>query len=201
MERGGCSSGREFFHQVVNGGDWQNLKLRMQQELAADPKSSASWYDRAKRYLGGGLFANYWEIKLHDVEGVMDDIWDEINLSTPGYKIKIIGALIFEYLERYEASTLSDGVIPCELDTPEAWALWRKLQAKGMVDAHLQLKLAQGRGAIIADVMGDMLRLYPKWNAFEALWHINNLANKRSQVSSKCKYYDDFRDEVVRILR
>ncbi len=173
----------------------------MEVAMAADPKVSAEWYRKAKRYIGDGLFADYWEIKSHNITEVVAEVWDDMYLSPPGLKLKILGVLIYDYLEQYRFNAEQGGVIPSELDTPEAWGLWRKLQAGGMVDAHLQLKVSQNKGAIIADVVGNKLKLSPKWNAFEALWHIRNLANKRSQAQSKCIYFDDYRDKVVRALQ
>lgn len=76
------------------------------------------------------------------------------------------------------------------LDTTEAKELWDKAAAQGWVDENRKPKISHNKAAILASVIADILRLSPRWEAFETLWGISDLANKLSR-SQNCKYYSD----------
>lgn len=80
------------------------------------------------------------------------------------------------------------GSIPNPLNTPQAQKLWDIAKAEGWVDENLQPLISQPKAAILASVMADILRLSPRWQAFEELWGINDLATKLS-ISQNCNYY------------
>lgn len=83
-----------------------------------------------------------------------------------------------------------DLCIPGAFDTPKALELWEKAKVYGWVDENRKPKISHNKAAILASVIADILHLSPRWEAFETLWGISDLASKLSR-SQNCKYYSD----------
>ncbi|MCQ2338933.1 MAG: hypothetical protein MJ001_08470, partial [Paludibacteraceae bacterium] len=79
---------------------------------------------------------------------------------------------------------------------------WRKLQEKGWIDENLQPTTNMQMAAVIASVLGEKLKLKPKWAAFESLWEMKGLATRLTRALSggSGKRYCDFQKEVEKAL-
>lgn len=79
---------------------------------------------------------------------------------------------------------------------------WRKLQEKGWIDENLQPTTNMQMAAVIASVLGEKLKLKPKWTAFESLWGMKGLATRLTRALSggSGKRYCDFQKEVEKAL-
>lgn len=84
----------------------------------------------------------------------------------------------------------NDLCVPGVFDTPVAQELWDKAKAYGWVDDNRKPIISQNKAAILASVIADVLNLSPRWEAFETLWGISDLANRLSR-SQNCNYYSD----------
>lgn len=98
---------------------------------------------------------------------------------------------------QHAVNSPKSGSIPNPLNTPQAHNLWDIAKAEGWVDENLQPKISQPKAAILASVMADILRLSPRWQAFEQWWHIDDLANKLSHAQSR-NYFADTQKEYER---
>ena len=67
------------------------------------------------------------------------------------------------------------GELPDVLSTPEAMALWQKVQQAGYVDEHYQPLLSRTQAALLADAMAERLGIKEKWKVFEGLWNRKNM--------------------------
>ncbi len=79
---------------------------------------------------------------------------------------------------------------------------WRKLQEKGWIDEKLQPTTNMQMAAVIASVLGEKLKLKPKWTAFESLWEMKGLATRLTRALSggSGERYCDFQKEVEKAL-
>lgn len=79
---------------------------------------------------------------------------------------------------------------------------WRKLQEKGWIDENLQPTTNMQMAAVIASVLGEKLKLKPKWAAFESLWNMKGLATKltRALNGGNSEEYYKFQREVEKAL-
>lgn len=84
---------------------------------------------------------------------------------------------------------------PAELDSPKALELWRCATEHGWTDTDRRLRISQNKGAILASVMSDILKLSPRWSAFETIWGIKDMPTKLCQAQ-ECNYYSTFLKEV-----
>ncbi len=82
---------------------------------------------------------------------------------------------------------------PCNdiLHSEAAQILWNKAQEMQWIDENLQPLVSMPKAAILASVMADMLKMSPRWDAFEQLWGMQNLPNSLCKAQS-CSYYVPF---------
>lgn len=81
-------------------------------------------------------------------------------------------------------------VAPNALNTEHAKALLAICRENGWVDERDMPLISQPKAAILASVLSDALGLSPRWQPFEELWGIPELANKLSKAQM-CKYYSE----------
>ena len=83
----------------------------------------------------------------------------------------------------------AETILPPELSTPRAMAIWKVLIEEGLVDVHFQLapSITNPEAAIIAAKMGTLLKLKTYWKPFEKLWQIKHLKtyNQRAFTEQK----------------
>lgn len=79
---------------------------------------------------------------------------------------------------------------------------WRKLQGKGWIDDNLQPTTNMQFAAVIASLLGEKLKMKPKWAAFESLWNMKGLATKltRALNGGNSEEYYKFQREVEKAL-
>ena len=65
--------------------------------------------------------------------------------------------------------------LPEKLSSPEAMALWQRVQEAGYVDARYQPLISRTQAALLADAMAERLGIREKWKVFEALWNRKNM--------------------------
>ena len=65
--------------------------------------------------------------------------------------------------------------LPEKLSSPEAMALWQRVQEAGYVDARYQPLISRTQAALLADAMAERLGIKEKWKVFEALWNRKNM--------------------------
>lgn len=110
-----------------------------------------------------------------DLKQLMDtirDYLDEKAAERPKRKRHLI-----KWPKRHKktATEMKRKTLPAELDTPAAWRLWRKLQAKGWIDEQCMPIVSHPQAALIADMMADKLHIDKKWKVFGDYWNIKNL--------------------------
>lgn len=83
-----------------------------------------------------------------------------------------------------------------------AMTQWKKLQERGWIDENLQPLTNLQKAAVIASVMGDKLHIKPKWNVFEDLWNVKNLATRLSRAlsGSQAGMYVQFQTDLENTL-
>ena len=93
----------------------------------------------------------------------------------------------------------SAGVLPDELATDEAMALWEKAQQAGYVDEHYQPLLSRTQAALLADAMAERLGIKEKWKVFEGLWNRKYMRSDYNLALTR-KGSLDFQDELKRLF-
>ena len=98
-------------------------------------------------------------------------------------------------------NSLDTSSLPTSLATPKAMELWNKAQKSNLVDEHFQpRKLSQTKIAILAYVMGDILKLNPCWAPFKELWHFDNITSKHDQAINS-NFYSEYVNELREIFK
>ena len=75
--------------------------------------------------------------------------------------------------------------LPEVLATPEAMALWQKVQQAGYVNENFQPLISRPLAAILADSMAKRLGIKNKWKIFGALWNRNNMRGDYNDALSQ----------------
>ena len=95
--RGDYASASEWLSALRQDEAW----LRQQQRLLASPATDISIHrDDATRRIGQGETLEFWEIYGHQVEPVINEVWEIAELSLPKLKIQAIGMLSMEWIEQ-----------------------------------------------------------------------------------------------------
>ena len=89
--------------------------------------------------------------------------------------------------------------LPDVLATPEAMALWEKVQQAGYVDEHYQPLLSRTQAALLADAMAERLGIKEKWKVFEALWNRKYMRSDYNLALTR-KVSLDFQGELKRLF-
>ena len=190
-------SSSEWLTAVRNDVVWQCQLQRLQD---ADPNDLSIHREDAIRRIGKGTTFDFWDI-THDIQLVVENVWDIAELSLPKLKIQTIGMLSMEWLDQSEnkrdknggtgVDTNAKGVLTGKLASEEAKKYWIRLQKAGFVNADCQLLSSTTRkqAMYIADVFSDQLNIKPKWKTFESLWNINNLAQEKWKCQETGKLY------------
>ena len=89
--------------------------------------------------------------------------------------------------------------LPPPLSSPEAMALWKKVQQAGYVDEHYQPLLSRTQAALLADAMAERLGIKEKWKVFETLWNRKNMY-KDLYYALNQKQSLEFQDKLKAIL-
>ena len=164
------------------------LWLSQLQQLEAPSVDRAALRDAALRKIGQTLTFEFWDSYGHRVEPVVSEVWEIAELSLPKLKIQTIGMLSMEWLEKQEKTdgnaqqgNGSQSGLTGRLASEEAMRYWKRLQQKGFVDEHCQLRQGTTRkqAMYIAEVFAERLGIGSKWKTFERLWGISNLAQEK----------------------
>ena len=164
------------------------LWLSQLQQLEAPSADRAALLDAALRKIGQTLTYEFWDSYGHRVEPVVSEVWEIAELSLPKLKIQTIGMLSMEWLEKQEKTdgnaqqgNGSQSGLTGRLASEEAMRYWKRLQQKGFVDEHCQLRQGTTRkqAMYIAEVFAERLGIGSKWKTFERLWGISNLAQEK----------------------
>ena len=89
--------------------------------------------------------------------------------------------------------------LPEALATPQAMALWQKVQQAGYVDEHYQPLLSRTQAALLADAMAERLGIKEKWKVFEGLWNRKYMRSDYNLALTR-KGSLDFQDELKRLF-
>ena len=92
------------------------------------------------------------------------------------------------------------GELPDVLSTPEAMALWQKVQQAGYVDEHYQPLLSRTQAALLADAMAERLGIKEKWKVFEGLWNRKNMYRDYYKALNLQQSLA-FQDEIKKLFR
>ena len=90
-------------------------------------------------------------------------------------------------------------VLPPQLSTEQAMALWKKAQDVGWVDANYQPLISRTQSALLADAMAKRLGIREKWKVFEALWNRKYMYRDYYQALGQQKTLI-FQDELKKVL-
>lgn len=94
---------------------------------------------------------------------------------------------------------VKDTLLPPELSTPKAMALWKKAQAVGYVDDNYQPLISRTQSALLADAMAERLGIREKWKVFETLWNRKNMRSDYTRAMNQLQSLD-FQDELKRLF-
>ena len=146
---------------------------RKLQVFASNKDDANKLYEDYKRVLSD--FPG-WEITMYKLEDVLQDY-----LNGP-------------------KKTREPGELPKELCTPAAMALWLKAKKAGYVDKNQQPKdLSRAQCAVLADIIGEKLKLKYRWKPFEILWNIKNLRTDNYKSFDQ-NQESTFRDKIKQAL-
>jgi len=82
--------------------------------------------------------------------------------------------------EKQQHETKQTSSIPDELNKPAAIRLLKYAHKQGWLDANYQPVISRTKAAILANQIGILCNIKPRWRPFEKLWHREHL----------CKDYD-----------
>ena len=171
--RGDYASPKDWLSALKQDEAWLSQQHRLQ---TSEPANASIHEEDALRRIGRGDTFEFWEIYSHQVEPVINEVWEIAELSLPKLKIQTIGMLSMEWLERQELTAKKT-----KLETDEAVKYWQRLQKAGFVDEHYQLAPTTTRkqAMYIAELFAEKLGIKSKWKTFEQLWGISNLAQEK----------------------
>ena len=89
--------------------------------------------------------------------------------------------------------------LPEKLSSPEAMALWQRVQEAGYVDARYQPLISRTQAALLADAMAERLGIREKWKVFEAFWDRKNMRGDYSRAMSQRQSLD-LQDQLKQLL-
>ena len=89
--------------------------------------------------------------------------------------------------------------LPEALATPQAMALWQKVQQAGYLDEHYQPLLSRTQAALLADAMAERLSIKEKWKVFEGLWNRKYMRSDYNLALTR-KRSLDFQDELKQLF-
>ena len=95
---------------------------------------------------------------------------------------------------------VKDTLLPPELSTPKAMALWKKAQAVGYVDDNYQPLIFRTQSALLADAMAERLGVKEKWKVFETLWNRKYMYRDYYEALNQKKSLE-FQDEIKILFR
>ena len=95
---------------------------------------------------------------------------------------------------------VKDTLLPPELSTPKAMALWKKAQAVGYVDDNYQPLIFRTQSALLADAMAERLGVKEKWKVFETLWNRKYMYRDYYEALNQKKSLE-FQDEIKKLFR
>lgn len=90
-------------------------------------------------------------------------------------------------------------VLPPQLSTEQAMALWKKAQDVGWIDANYQPLISRTQSALLADAMAERFGIKEKWKVFEALWNRKYMYRDYYQALGQQKTLI-FQDELKIVL-
>lgn len=136
----------------------------------------------------------------NDTEGLLRGLFEGANLE--GAQIIAYNAGEVNYTKQMGKNQRKspDKEEACkELFTPEAMALWKKLQDKGYVDENYMCLIPQKRISIIALVMAETLGLNPIWRPFETLgWFAEGTG---STICSNARNYTEYGEDLYNEIK
>lgn len=190
---------QEWLQKVKNGRAWQKQKENLEKAFAENPVAARKEFaESVKRCMTNADVSGYWDI-LHDIEEVLSEMWDDMDLTESKLKLNVIGMLTEEWMNAYGGQkTVADTPV---LRTERANELWEIAKEQGWVDDNLMPKISDGKAAILASVMAEVLQLpAPMWSQFENLWNKKKLSVALSKARD-CNYYSSLYKEMERALR
>ena len=128
----------------------------------------------------GGIVLNYYEKGSQHID-------TQINI---GDKVPVM-----------PKDTMADApVLPPQLSTEQAMALWKKAQDAGYVDANYQPLISRTQSALLADAMAERLGIKEKWKVFEVLWNRKNMYRDYYKALNLQQSLA-FQDEIKKLFR
>lgn len=94
-------SASEWLSALMQDDLWLSQLKRLEASVACD---NSALRDEALTWIGKGESLCFWTI-YHQVEPVVNEVWDLAELSLPKLKMQTIGMLSIEWLERHDTSS------------------------------------------------------------------------------------------------
>ena len=118
--------------------------LGQQQRLLASPAKDVSIHrEDAIRRIGKGETFEFWEIYGHQVEPVVNEVWEIAELSLPKLKIQAIGMLSMEWLEQHaptgKQTSKKSKKTTSEKETEKTRELMTLKRSSKVLEGHLTL--------------------------------------------------------------
>lgn len=78
----------------------------------------------------------------------------------------------------------SENIVAKPMDTPEAQVLWGILIAYGYLGEDLKpVDLDDKKATLLADSIATLLKISPRWEPFELMWGMTDMAATFSSIS------------------
>ena len=138
--RGDYASASEWLSALRQDDAWVSQQQRLETSTAAD---TIVHQNDALRRIGQGYTFEFWEIYGHQVEPVVNEVWEIAELSLPKLKIQAIGMLSMEWLEQHvptgKQTSKKSKKTTSEKETEKTRELMTLKRSSKVLEGHLTL--------------------------------------------------------------
>lgn len=190
----------EWLQKVKNDKTWQNRKANLETAFAENPAKARTYFaESQKKHLVSDLIVGYRE-DHSDILELLEAVWDDsLDLSEPMLRLNVVGLLSEEWLKAFDGQKVVEEV-PV-LRTERANELWEIAKAHGWVDDNLMPTDSDGKAAILASIMAEVLDMpAPIWSQFENFWNKKSLSVALSKAKDR-SYFPSLYKEIERAFK
>ena len=133
--RNDYSSASEWLATLMQDDAWLNQLQGLQ---VATPDKRKENHELALKRLREGIVYDFWHFYNHQVEKVIEELWESGETTLPKLKTLAIWMFTLEWLEQHEQKNGQDGkgiLLPKGLDTPRAREAFAKAMERKYMEA------------------------------------------------------------------
>lgn len=120
------ASAADWLNSLKLDAFWLDYRRRMIQDFAKDGMQARDLYiAQARKSIGEGLAERFWEIRLHDVENTVSDLWEVDEITLPRLMTSVVGMLAMAWIETESGKLLggNDNAPTLKPEADEEWDL------------------------------------------------------------------------------